>query len=57
MRAIRRQETYGRCDDGGGNDNERQRFSIDEYEKPQPIGLRFHALLTEGEPDLHIERA
>jgi hypothetical protein len=27
-----------------------------ESKKPQLLGLRFRALLTEGEPDLHIER-
>ena len=29
---------------------------IRESIKPQPLGLRFRALLTEGEPDLRIER-
>lgn len=28
-----------------------------ESENTQPLGLRFRALLTEGEPDLRIERA
>jgi len=27
-----------------------------ESENTQPLGLRFRALLTEGEPILHIER-